>query len=700
MALFRVDRLFRIRALLRKKGRSAAGPAGPDKDTIAVLQTETEDRQAEAGAEPETIVPAGTGAEPETIVPAEPGANPESTAPAGTGPEPGTHGSAESGPEEKEKEDAAMNTHTEIKTQELDTAEEKAAEDMTTEIRKAEAGREENTAKETFEEEVITEENISEENIAEENIAEESATEEAVASETIAKEAAAKETSADTPVAEEPVKEEPVWTREGVEDLEPFDVFAHFRKIASIPHGSFHTEEISDHLEQFAKKHGFDYYRDDMGNLIIRRQGSAGFEDRDPVALQGHIDMVLAKEASKDIDLETQPITLLTDGEWLTADRTTLGADNGIAVAMMLALLADESLKCPPLECIFTVDEEVGLLGAEGLDLSSLNSRRMINLDSEDEGIITAGCAGGAQEICTLPGRKKLKEGIPVTIEIGGLLGGHSGDKIGENRANAILLLARLLYKLTKVGKFYIVSMSGGERDNAIPRNAQAHLLFKGKTKKEDIKAAVEKFSSEVKREYSVTDPGVEVRLSMPENRERERKEAFTRKDSLHMIRFLMAFPNGLIEYIPGQKEIPQTSLSLGILTTLDKGICVQSLVRSSLNSRKRMLMDRIECIAEEFGATLETTGAYPAWELVRDSDFRRLAAETYRKVTGSKAQVTVTHGGLECGLLSAKVPGLDCISIGPDMEDIHTPGERLNVASTARTYAYLRELLAACADL
>ncbi len=484
-----------------------------------------------------------------------------------------------------------------------------------------------------------------------------------------------------------------------LDSLEPADVFGFFRQISAIPHGSFHTEAISDYLENFAKERGLDYIRDELGNLIITKPAAAGCEDAEPIALQGHVDMVCEKEEYVDLDMDTEPITLETDGEWLTAVGTTLGGDDGIAVAIMLALLDDQALKAPMLECIFTVNEEVGLLGASGIDLSTLKSRKLINMDSEEEGVITASCGGGAEMVCRMSGKRKEKTGMVVRLGVGGLNGGHSGEKIGEGRGNAVLILARLLYRLSKEGKYFLYNLEGGKRDNAIPRNASAEILFKGKTKRKDILNAVKAFTTELKSEFRMTDPGIEITVDITEKGKDEVRNVFTRDDTMRFVRFLMIIPNGVIEFMPGFREIPRTSLSLGICDTTEEGLCTHSLVRSNINSRKQMVMNRIICLAEAFEATVEINGAYPAWELVVDSDFRWMAKETYERVTGKKAVVTMIHAGLECGILSSKVPGLECISIGPDMEDIHTPAERLNVASTGRIYQYVRALLAECGD-
>ena len=383
--------------------------------------------------------------------------------------------------------------------------------------------------------------------------------------------------------------------------IEPADVFGYFREISAIPHGSYHTSELSDYLESFAKDHSLDYVRDDMGNLIISRPASKGCEGFAPIALQGHIDMVCEKDASNPIDMEKQAISLMTDGEWIWADRTTLGGDDGIAVAIMLALLVDETITCPPLECIFTVDEEVGLLGADKMNLTGLRSRRMINLDSENEGLITASCAGGAEVGLTYKAKRRDKKGEVLTLSVKGLRGGHSGECINCGRANADILLARLLYRLEKVGKYCIIGINGGLRDNAIPREAKAEIIFTGNFKHREVKEAVQSFADDIAREYSVTDPDIHIHAEWANKGKIITRIAFGRKDSRRLVRFLMAIPNGLIETSALYKDVPQTSLNLGILKTMAEGFHMVSMVRSSINSQKQMLLDRIACIADDF---------------------------------------------------------------------------------------------------
>ena len=392
--------------------------------------------------------------------------------------------------------DAASET-TETASEAAETVSEAAeAEEVSAGI-SAEAASVEETAAEPAAEEEAVEPAAEAESAEEEAAAETSeAAEETAAAETsdIAEETAASDSSDGSDVTEENL----------LDTLEPADVFKYFREISGIPHGSFHTTAISDYLENFAKNYELPYTRDEMGNLIICRPGSAGYENADPIALQGHVDMVCEKESSNPIDMDTEAISLRTDGEWLWADRTTLGGDDGIAVAIMLALLADDTITCPPLECIFTVDEEVGMRGAFAMDLSSIKSRRLLNLDSEQEGIITAACAGGAEEICTLPGRRREKTGEVLELSIEGLRGGHSGECIGIGRANASILLARLLYRLEQTSKICLIDFHGGTRDNAIPREAKAWIIFTGKFQRGKVKDVIAAFAKDIAKEYSI----------------------------------------------------------------------------------------------------------------------------------------------------------------------------------------------------
>ena len=479
-------------------------------------------------------------------------------------------------------------------------------------------------------------------------------------------------------------------------------VMGYFRQICAIPHGSFHTEQISSFLEQFAQDEKLRYVRDEAGNVIIFKPASPGYEDHEPLILQGHVDMVLEKTADCTKDLEKEAITLIEDGEWLKADRTTLGADDGTAVAMMMEALSDNSLAHPPLECVFTVNEEVGMLGAEALDTSVLSGTRLLNLDSEEEGVLTAGCAGGAEETFRVPFKTETEDGILVEILVDGLLGGHSGDAINRGRANADFIMARLLYRLMKKYEFNLVSIEGGNKDNAIPRECRASILFPNGAEQSTIEKTVQKIDDQIVAEYSRTDPELSVTWNWKGDENLRRDVlCMTEKATRKALRLLMALPNGVIEYSPDFPGLPQTSLSMGILKTEmpedEDGEIVLTgtfLVRSSINSQKGYVINRLEAIVKEFDGELTECGVYPAWEYRPDSSFRNMIVSVFEAKFGRKPEVVMIHGGLECGLLSGKIAGLDCVSIGPDTEDIHTPAERLNIPSFERTWELVKGIM------
>ena len=501
----------------------------------------------------------------------------------------------------------------------------------------------------------------------------------------------------EAPAAEpEPVKTASEITLD-ITNIEPQEVFRYFKIICDIPHGSFNTEGISNFLVKFAAGHNYKCTKDDKGNVIIFAPATPGCEKAPALILQGHMDMVCEKAPGCDADMTRDPLKTLVEGDWLTADGTTLGGDDGIAVAMMLAVLDSSEIAHPALECVFTTDEEVGLLGAEALDVSELKGRRMLNMDSESEGAFTVGCAGGADMILAVHGRRSEKSGRVLKIKVSGLLGGHSGEMIGAGRANADLLMARILYTLYRKTEFRLLSVQGGNKDNAIPREAEASLLFPSAVDRKKVKKQIKEIRKALKNEYAVCDPGLTVKADWVKENTAELRPAFTKNDTRKFIRFLMAVPNGVIEYTPGLAGMPQTSLNLGILTTAADGISAEFLVRSSVNSQKQMMMDRLSCIAAQFEGSVRIVGQYPAWEYRTESDFRDLLQGVFKDTYGKDAAICVTHGGLECGLLAAKMPGLDAVSIGPEMSGIHTPDEKLNIPSVQRTWQFLIAALEAC---
>ena len=473
-------------------------------------------------------------------------------------------------------------------------------------------------------------------------------------------------------------------------------VFHYFREIAAIPHGSHHTEQISEYLAGFAGKRGLSYVQDDTNNVIITKKASEGYENAEPIALQGHIDMVLAREPEKMIDLLTEPITILEDGDWMFADGTTLGADNGIAVAMMLAVLDSDSIRHPLLECIFTADEEVGLIGASAIDLSGLKSRRLLNLDSESEGVFCAGCAGGADVVCEMPVKKKSRQGQILRVKVSGLMGGHSGSDIHLGGANAIRLLARALYSAYTEIPFRLVSVQGGDANNAIPTNAEAGILVTGEDDAGRIAELIARTGEQIAAEYKFTDPDMRWSAETEENSE---SECVSNKRTRIILEYLMSLPTGITHMNPVIKGMPQTSLNMGIIRMFKDRLQLEFMVRSGVNTQTGYLCDRLACISSGFGASSTVRSSYPAWEYRKDSPLRDLAVATYREMTGREAEVEVIHAGLECGILSGKLPGLDCLSAGPTMQNVHTVRERVSKSSVQNVWKFVLALLEKAAD-
>lgn len=476
------------------------------------------------------------------------------------------------------------------------------------------------------------------------------------------------------------------------EGLEPKAVLHYFEEICSIPHGSYHTEKISNYIAGFAEGRGLRYVHDKSGNVIIWKKGTGNSALKDSVILQGHMDMVLDKTGDCPIDLEKDPISLQRKDDLLYADRTTLGGDDGIAVAMMLAILDDDSIEHPPLECIFTVDEEVGMLGAASLDVSSLKSKRMINLDSEQEGVFIVGCAGGSEVLVSLPAEKKERQGLVLTISVSGLTGGHSGVCIGEGRANANIILGRMLYHVAKTVPFRLISIEGGSKDNAIPNEAKATVLLDPGFSKAELLHAFQKKEQSILSEYRKTDPQMSWSLAWGEDN--TSASCLSRKDTRRVLQFLYLAPNGLMESCGENHSTVQTSLNLGVVKTEEYYITADYLIRSSVNSQKEELTNKITSLADVLHGTALLKGDYPAWEKSDSSALCEKMTCVYKTMNGKEPLVQVIHGGVECGILASKIPGLDCVSIGPDMMGIHTPNETLSISSAERVYAFLCEVL------
>lgn len=478
-----------------------------------------------------------------------------------------------------------------------------------------------------------------------------------------------------------------------LDGLKPERVFHYFEEICSMPHGSGNVGQISNYLASFAKEHGLFCVQDALKNIIIIKPASEGYEEEPAVILQGHMDMVAVKTPDCDMDLTTDGLRVATDGKKIYAEGTSLGGDDGIAVAYALALLEDDALKHPRLEVVITVDEEVGMDGAREIDLSMLTGRRMLNLDSEEEGIFLTSCAGGARVNCYLPMAVEKITGECCRISVEGLLGGHSGGEIHKERGNANVIMGRFLYRLTERLPLYIKSVEGGLADNAIPRQTVAEVLFDREELPlfQEILCAVE---TEIKTELAVKDPDFQVTAICLG----ETEALCTDSDSTaRLASYLMALPNGVQAMSADVAGLVETSLNMGIMQydPMEQELVCSFSVRSCVESAKQNLIDRVASVTELAGGSYTVSGDYPGWAYRADSPLRERMVLLYEEMYGRKPQLQAIHAGLECGILASKIEGLDCISFGPDMRDIHTTEETLDVASAARVWEFLVKLLA-----
>ena len=469
--------------------------------------------------------------------------------------------------------------------------------------------------------------------------------------------------------------------------LQPAAVFDYFEQICAIPHGSGNTKMISDYLVNFAKAQDLRYIQDEHNNVILFADGTCGMEDHEPVILQGHMDMVCEKDADCPIDMATEGLDVTHDGKYVFARGTTLGGDDGIAVAYALAILADKSIAHPPLEVIITVDEEIGLLGANSIDISMLKGRKLINLDSEDEGVFTIACAGGATATIALNVDRRAVYGPCIRLAVDGLQGGHSGAEIHKNRANANKVMGEFMSRIQKLMPLCLTSLSGGSKDNAIPRSCQATMVAMG-IHLDRINGIAEELQAEIRANYDEPEATVQAF-----DVDALGGNSLSTESTAKVIGLLCAAPNGAQAWSQDIPGLVQTSLNNGIAKLGDRFTATFS-VRSSVNQEKQELLAQLETLAGFYEGSFTKMGEYPAWEFKKDSVLRDTMVKTYTQMYGKEPQVLAIHAGLECGLLGEKIPGLDCVSIGPQMQDIHTSREKLDIASTERTWNFLLEVL------
>jgi len=467
------------------------------------------------------------------------------------------------------------------------------------------------------------------------------------------------------------------------------NVLKHFCEISAVPRGSGYNEKISNWLCTFAGAHGIFCEQDAAMNVILRKPATQGYEDAPSVILQGHMDMVCVKTEDCSHDFLTEGLELITDGEVICANGTTLGADDGIAIAYMLSILLDENLEHPELICLITTDEETGMDGARNVSAESLDAEYLINIDSEEEGICWCGCAGGQRLDIRFPVSRETVKGYPVTVSLGGLSGGHSGADIHKYIPNAVHIIGRLLTEVAENCEYRIIDMKGGEKDNSIPANASVSFLVQNP--QSDMEK-LQTVADSLKKLYGRSQEKMSIHLVIKQ--QKEEAQALQKECQEKLVFLLNQLPDGvqsMSTQIPGLVE---TSLNLGIFCLEREQALYRLSLRSSVAYELQSLSRKVKALAAFVGADAESGSDYPAWEYRSESKLRELFCETYSLLYSKTPQTAAIHAGLECGILSEKLPETDMISIGPDMHDIHTPKERLDISSTIRVYKVLEKML------
>lgn len=475
-----------------------------------------------------------------------------------------------------------------------------------------------------------------------------------------------------------------------LEQLEPQEVFHFFEELCKIPHGTFDTKRISDYCVEFAKERGLEYIQDEVNNVIIRKPGTPGYENSEPVIIQGHLDMVCEKTENSTHDFDKDGLELMIEDGYVTAKDTTLGGDDGIAIAFAMAVLDSKDMPHPPIEAIFTIDEEVGMGGAGAIDLSPIKGKMLLNLDSDNEGVIVAGCSGGFVDTVALPIEREEVTGSVVTIQVKGLRGGHSGLEIHEQRGNSNKMMGRLLNHLNLHTDIALVSIDGGTKDNVITSMTTAKVVAKDA---DDVVKMVKEMEENWLLEFAGEEPGLTVLTDVAE----AAVSAMTKQSTRNIIHFVFNSPYGVQEYSRALKGLVETSLNCGIVQTHEAEVKSMLYVRSAVNSKLEEMHEALCTFADMLGGTCTKENEYPAWMYKQDSKIRPLVIETYKEMFGEEPIVNTVHAGLECGLLSGKKPDLDCVSFGPEMIDIHSVNEKLDIASTQRMWAFTKELLKKC---
>lgn len=477
-----------------------------------------------------------------------------------------------------------------------------------------------------------------------------------------------------------------------LEKLTEEKIFKHFNEISKIPRGSGNEKAISDYLLNFGKSLGLESIQDEANNIIIKKPAAKGYENAPGVIIQGHMDMVCEKNKDTVHDFEKDPIKLIIKDDFIYADGTTLGGDDGIAVAYAMAVLEDNTIKHPAIEVLITTDEEQGMTGAMAVDPKHLNGKIVLNLDNEEEGHLLVSCAGGIRTKSSIKIDWESPEADTqlVGIEIRGLVGGHSGADIHLGKGNANKIIGRVLKSIMNEVDFNLVEVNGGSKNNAIPREADAVLCLKTKDV-ESVKSIINNLYSDIKEELQGKDSGITIKVTECENKF---GKVFTKECTKNTINLLYLYPNGVNTESAHIEGLIESSTNIGIVTTDDKEVTFDSAVRSSVVSLRKEIEERIKCISEITGAKYSSNASYPAWPYKEDSKIREICREVYKKMYNKEPHIAAIHAGVECGLFKEKMGDLDMISFGPDIIDIHTPDEHLSISSSRRCYEYLLEVL------
>lgn len=476
-----------------------------------------------------------------------------------------------------------------------------------------------------------------------------------------------------------------------VRTLEPQPLWSHFSDLNAVPRGSKKEDRVIEFMRQFGESLGLPTEVDETGNVLIRKAATPGMEDRRTVILQSHLDMVHQKNSGTEFDFDEEGIRAFVDGDWVKAEGTTLGADNGIGVAAMMSILASGDIPHPALEALFTIDEETGMTGAKGLSSGWLRGDILLNLDTEDDDELCIGCAGGVDSNTLLEYREKSpgSDSLAFTIRISGLKGGHSGMDIHLGRANSNKLMNRLLYKMPKSCKMRIASIDGGSLRNAIPRESEAVVTVKEKAEK-DFRKELERRIGELKSEFATPEPGLKIewqKTNLP-------KKVMVRKDQEKVLNALYAVPNGVFRMSPDIPDLVETSSSLARVIVKDRQFITQSLQRSSVESGKQDVANAVRAAFEAVGAEVDNGNDYPGWAPNAQSPILKTMSSLYQQEYGESAHVAACHAGLECGIILDHYPGLDTISFGPTIRNPHSPDEMVNIASVRKFWNFLLKTL------